>query len=144
MTELLDDSVVVSPGLVVDTTISVLQEHGFDLSRPGLCTRTMSREEEIEIEATVTSRATAVINGQVCESYFDRFIECHTTLTGTTYDLRRGRVRRYDYSITTKTQRTKEGCLTFSDLPSILNLEESDIPLVEGKFSVIFLILTVL
>ena len=126
---------------MVDTTISVLQEHGFDLSRPGLCTRTMSHEEEIEIEATVTSRATAVINGQIRESYFDRFIDGHTTLAGTTYDLHRGRIRRYDYSITTKTLRTRDGCLTLSDLPSILNLEESDIPLVGGKFLVILLIL---
>ena len=123
----------------MDTTITVLQEHGFDLSRPGLCTRTMSRDEEIEIEATVTSRTAAVISGQgICESYFDRFVDGRTTLTGTTYDLQRGRVQRYDYSISTQTQRTKEGCLAYSHLPSILNLEDSEIPLLEGKICLYF------
>ena len=125
-----------SPGLVVDTTISVLQEHGFDLSRPGLCTRVMSREEEIEVEATVTSRAAAVVGGQsTFKSYFDRFAEDRTTLNGTTYNLHRGRVRRYDFSVTTQTQRTNEGHLTTSMLPSVLNLDDSEIPLIEGNTS---------
>ena len=119
---------------MVDTTISVLQEHGFDLSRPGLCTRVMSREEEIEVEATVTSRAVATVGGRgTFKSYFDRFADNRTTLNGTTYDLCQGRVRRHDFSISTLTQRTKEGHLTTSMLPSILNLEDSDLSLVEGN-----------
>ena len=129
-------SSIVSPGLLVDTTISVLQEHGFDLSRPGLCTRVMSREEEIEVEATVTSRAAAVVGGHgTFKSYFDRFADDRTTLNGTTYNLNQGRVRRYDFSVTTQTQRTTEGHLTTSMLPSVLNLEDSKLPLIEGTIS---------
>ena len=123
---------------MVDTTITVLQEHGFDLSRPGLCTRVMSHEQEIEVEAIVTSRAAVAVGGQgTFESYFDRFVGDRTTLTGTTYDLQRGRVRRCDFSVSTKTQRTKEGHLTTSMLPSVLHLDDSELPLIEGNIYVL-------
>ena len=86
------ESTVVSPGLVVDATITVLKEHGFDLSKPDLCTRSVSRDEEIAVEAAVTSRAAVIVNGHgTCESYFDRFLSGSTTLTGTVYEMQFGR-----------------------------------------------------
>ena len=129
----LAESSVVSPGLVVDTTVTVLLEHGFDLSKPDLCTRIVSREEEIEIEANVTSRAAVIVNGLVgYESYFDRYQSDYTTLSGTVYDTQRGRVQRQDFSVTAVTQRTREGHLTATLLPTALGIDESEMSTIEG------------
>ena len=119
---------------MVDTTVSVLLEHGFDLSRPGLCTRSVSREEEIEIEAKVTSRAAVIVNGLVSyESYFDRYHSDYTTLSGTIYDMQRGRVHRQDFSVTAVTQRTREGHLTATLLPTALGVNETEMSIIEGN-----------
>ena len=119
---------------MVDTTVTVLMEHGFDLSKPGLCTRSVSHEEEIEIEAKVTSRAVVIVNGLVgYESYFDRYQSDYTTLSGTVYDVQRGRVLRQDYSVTTVTQRTREGHLTATLLPTILGINESEMSIIDGN-----------
>ena len=113
--------------------MTVLLEHGFDLSKPDLCTRSMSREEEIEIESKVTSRATVIVNGHTgYESYFDRYQSDFTTLSGTVYDLQRGRVLRQDFSVTAVTQRTREGHLT-ATLPTVLGINESEMSIIEGN-----------
>ena len=118
----------------MDTTVTVLLEHGFDLSKPDLCTRSMSREEEIEIESKVTSRATVIVNGHTSyESYFDRYQSDFTTLSGTVYDLQRGRVLRQDFSVTAVTQRTREGHLTAAVLPTALGIEDSEMSIIEGN-----------
>ena len=119
---------------MVDTTVTVLMEHGFDLSKPGLCTNSVSHEEEIEIEAKVTSRAAVIVNGLIgYESYFDRYQSDYTTLSGTVYDVQRGRVLRQDFSVTTLTQRTREGHLTATLLPTILGINESEMSIIEGN-----------
>ena len=118
---------------MVDTTVTVLLEQGFDLSKPDLCTRSVSREEEIEIEAKVTSRAAVIVNGLVgYESYFDRYQSDYTTLSGTVYDVQRNRVLRQDYSVTAISQRTREGHLT-ATLPTVLGINESEMSIIEGN-----------
>ena len=119
---------------MVDTTVTVLLEQGFDLSKPDLCTRSMSREKEIEIEAEVTSRAAVIVNGLVgYESYFDRYQSDYTTLSGTVYDVQRNRVLRQDYTVTAITQRTREGHLSATLLPAILGINESEMSIIEGN-----------
>ena len=119
---------------MVDATITVLRERGFDLTKPDLSTRSMSRDEEIETEAMVTGRAALIINGHgTCESYFDRFLSGHTTLTGTIYDVQHGRVCRHDFSVSTITQRTREGHLVATLLPSVLGVDNSEPSIIEGK-----------
>ena len=119
---------------MVDTTVTVLMEHDFDLTKPGLCTNSVSHEEEIEIEAKVTSRAAVIVNGLIgYESYFDRYQSDYTTLSGTVYDVQRGRVLRQDFSVTTLTQRTREGHLTATLLPTILGINESEMSIIEGN-----------
>ena len=119
---------------MVDTTVTVLLEQGFDLSKPDLCTRSVSREEEIEIEAKVTSRAAVIVNGLVgYESYFDRYQSDYTTLSGTVYDVQRNRVLRQDYTVTAITQRTREGHLSATLLPAILGINESEMSIIEGN-----------
>ena len=98
--------------MVVDTAITVLREHGFDLSEPGLHSRTMTREEEVGIETAITNRTLEIVAGHgECESYFDRFIDGRTELSGTTYEMKRGRLQRHDFSLVTTTKRTADGCL---------------------------------
>ena len=119
---------------MVDATVTVLLEHGFDLSKPDLCTRSMSREKEIEIEAKVTSRAAVIVNGLVgYESYFDRYQSDYTTLSGTVYDVQRNRVLRQDYTVTAITQRTREGHLAATLLPTVLGINESEMSIIEGN-----------
>ena len=119
---------------MVDTTVTVLLEQGFDLSKPDLCTRSMSREKEIEIEAKVTSRAAVIVNGLVgYESYFDRYQSDYTTLSGTVYDVQRNRVLRQDYTVTAITQRTREGHLAATLLPTVLGINESEMSIIEGN-----------
>ena len=119
---------------MVDTTVTVLLEQGFDLSKPDLCTRSMSREKEIEIEAEVTSRAAVIVNGLVgYESYFDRYQSDYTTLSGTVYDVQRNRVLRQDYTVTAITQRTREGHLAATLLPTVLGINESEMSIIEGN-----------
>ena len=122
----------VSPGLVVDNTISVLTEQGYDLSKPNL-SQPMSRQKELDIVAMVTQRTVCVLNGMSsCDSYFDRYIEGATVFSGTTYDFRRGRVLRHDFSVRTQTQRSLDGTLMGTVLPNIFSADNIPLPLIPG------------
>ena len=128
----LGNSADVSPGLVVDNTISILTEQGYDLTKPNL-SQPMSRQQELDIVAMVTQRTVCVLNGvSTCDSYFDRYIEGATVFSGTTYDFRRGRVLRHDFSIRTQTQRSLDGTLTGTVLPNIFTADNIPLPLIPG------------
>ena len=130
----------VSPGLVVDNTISVLTEQGYDLSKPNL-SQPMSQQKELDIVAMVTQRTVCVLNGvSTCDSYFDRYIEGATVFSGTTYDFRRGRVR-HDFSVRTQTQRSLDGTLMGTVLPNIFTADNIPLPLMPGT-SISFLFLS--
>ena len=91
----------------------------------------MSSQMEMDIVAMVTHRTVCVLNGlSTCDSYFDRFIEGTTVLSGTTYDFRRGRVLRHDFSIRTQTQRSLDGTLAKTVLPNILTADDIGLPVI--------------
>ena len=78
----------------------------------------VNRATETRVEARVTRTAICLLNGlDKADSYFDSRLTNASTVTGSSYSVRGGRVQRHDFVLTTPVQRTSSGSLRHSPIP---------------------------
>ena len=131
----LDSSLSVSPGLLLDATVTTLKEEGFDITKPGV-TMPVDRETESRIETKVTHKAICLINGlDQVSSFFDSRLVETSTISGSSYSVRGGRVQRHDFTLTTPTQRTSTGLLKYD--PTAIPLPGMSSSTASGAISVL-------
>ena len=131
MRTLLGDPVLVSPGLLLDTSVTVLRSEGIDVTKTGVILP-VNKDTESRIEAMVTRKTICLLNGlESVPSYFDSMVAEKSTVSGSSYSVRGGRVQRHDFTITTPVQRTSDGLVNFDSsslpLPGMASIADSTV-----------------
>ena len=147
MRTLLGDPVLVSPGLLLDTSVTVLKSEGIDVTKTGVILP-VSKETESRIEAMVTKKTICLLNGlEAVPSHFDSMVVEKSTISGSSYSVRSGRVHRHDFTITAPIQRTSNGLVNYDSstlpLPGMASIASTTVlnSTAEGN-SAIFIILS--
>ena len=101
---------VVSPGMVLDTAITSLIDAGLDVSKPGLQKHSVHRTTVLEAEANATRKIICAINGlESVRSYFDGFLDENNVISGSSYFMKGGKIKRHDFTLTARTRRSPSG-----------------------------------